>query len=257
MSDTTVQPDFEGRKVFFLYPTASVQNQIITELIQQEYEVYTSKNHAHIVRALKKHTDSVIFVNIDEGQSEEEWEKWFNTLKNSLPNLQFGVFSSNTSDELRDKYQNEIKISCGFMNLKLDMSKTTERIFTVLEKLNVKGRRKYIRASTEDEPTATINIPFGGSYTNGSIKDISVVGFSCTFDQDPGFRKNSLYKDMQIRLKTMLLKVEAVMFGSRKSNNDDTIYVFLFTQRIDPEVRVKIRKYIQQNLQSKMDTLIH
>ena len=32
------------------------------------------------------------------------------------------------------------------------------------------------------------------------------------------------------------------------------IYVVLFTQRIDPDVRTRIRKYIQQNLQVKMDT---
>jgi hypothetical protein len=34
------------------------------------------------------------------------------------------------------------------------------------------------------------------------------------------------------------------------------IYVVLFTQRIDPDVRTRIRKYIQQNLQSKMDAEI-
>jgi len=33
----------------------------------------------------------------------------------------------------------------------------------------------------------------------------------------------------------------------------EKIYVVLFTQRIDPEVRIKIRKYIQRNLQNKMD----
>jgi hypothetical protein len=34
---------------------------------------------------------------------------------------------------------------------------------------------------------------------------------------------------------------------------DEKNYVILFTQRIDPSAKTKIRKYIQSNLQSKMD----
>ena len=257
MGNDAVQPNFEGRKIYFIYPTASIQNQIITELVQLEYEVYVSKDHSHLVRALKKYPDSLVLANIDEGQREEDWSKWINTLKSTLGDLQFGIFSANTNEEVREKYIQDPRVSCGFMHLKVDMSKAAEKLTETLEKLNVKGRRKYIRATMENEQTATINVPSGGSYINGSINDISVVGFSCVFNEDPGFKKNSLYKDMQIRLKTMLLKVEAVMFGTRNSNGGRIIYVFLFTQRIDPDIKVKIRKYIQQNLQSKMDTLIN
>jgi hypothetical protein len=51
----------------------------------------------------------------------------------------------------------------------------------------------------------------------------------------------------------MLLKVEAVVLGSRTDSSGEKVYVLLFTQRIDPDVRVKIRVYVQHNLQSKMD----
>jgi hypothetical protein len=78
------------------------------------------------------------------------------------------------------------------------------------------------------------------------------VGVSCAFEQDPELTKNALFKDIQVRLQTMLLKVEAIVFGSRMDGNEK-IYVLLFTQRINPDVRTKIRKYIQLNLQSKMD----
>jgi hypothetical protein len=46
--------------------------------------------------------------------------------------------------------------------------------------------------------------------------------------------------------------VEAIVFGSREEG-PEKVYVLIFTQRIDPDVRTKIRKYIQHNLQSKMD----
>jgi hypothetical protein len=255
MSDD-VQTDFEGRKVFFLYPNTSILTQIISELIQQEYEVYVSKDHNRNLRVLKMFTNSVVFINIDDGQKHGEWESWITKLQSSCEDLQFGVFSSNSSDEMKEKYLNELKITCGYMSLEFDMSKTAETISAVLEKMNVKGRRKYLRSSTEGEQTAVVNMPFNTDYINGSIKDISVVGFSCSFDLDPGFKKNSLYKNIQLRLKTILLKVDAVMYGSRPNKTGDTVYVFLFTQKTDSEVKVKIRKYIQQNLQTKIDSLV-
>jgi len=257
-SDNNVNSSVEitGKKVFFLYPTASVKNQIITELAQQEIEVYIAKDHTRLLRALKKFVESIVFINLDEGQSEAEWEKWIATLTNTSPTVKTGIFSSSTNDELKVKYLNKLKVSCGFMTLKVDMSKAATTILEVLASMNVKGRRKYLRALADRETTATINLPFNGEFINGTIKDVSVVGVSCVFEHDPGLKKNALHKDIQIRLQSMLLKVEAVVFGTRMDCGQ-VIYVLLFTQRIDPDVRVKIRKYIQQNLQTKMDSEIN
>jgi hypothetical protein len=241
-----------GRKVFFLYPTVSIQNQVISELFQQEYEVYVAKNHHGLSNVLRKYTDSIVFVNVDEGMPATEWERWISGMKTTLPDLKFGVFSSHTDDEFKDKFLNELRVECGYMVLKLDMSKSISVILEILQRVDAKGRRKYIRADTEREANATLNIPRGNDYMNGIIKDISVVGISCSFEQDPGLPKNAVLKDIQIKLQSMLLKVEAIVFGSRMDCHEK-IYVLLFTQRINPDVRTKIRKYIQTNLQAKMD----
>ncbi|MDR0302055.1 MAG: pilus assembly protein PilZ [Treponema sp.] len=257
MGDSNISSDITGRKVFFLFPTAYVQNQVITELIQHEYEVYISKDARHLAQALKKYTDSVVFVNIDEGMPEPEWEKWVHTLMTALPDLKVGVFSSTPDEKIRDKYLDTLHVKCGYYNSKLDMSKTTAKILEVLDEMNVKGRRKYLRANTQSESVATINMPVGGGFINGAIRDVSVVGVSCTFEEEMTMlRKNTLLKDIQIRLQTMLLKVEAVVFGSRLDGHEK-VFVLLFTQRVDPEVKVKIRKYIQQSLQHKMDREIN
>ena len=256
MSDTNIPSDITGRKVFFLYPTASVENQIITELIQQEYEVYVAKNHANLSRALKKYSNSILFLNIDDGMSGEDWEKWINGILTALPEVKTGVLSSNTNEEFRENYINKHNITCGFTTLKLDMSGTIGTISEILSGMNAKGRRKYLRASTERETTATINMPHNGEFINGVVKDISTVGVSCAFENDPALKKNTLIKNVQIRLQTMLIKVELVVFGSR-IDNGEMIYVMIFTQNTDPNVRVKIRKYIQQNLQNKMNPEIN
>jgi hypothetical protein len=189
---------------------------------------------------------------VEEGISSEEWDKWIGVLLISLPDLKIGIFTNDTEDEIKKKFTNYDKIKCGCMHLKLDLKKSYSKIFEMLVAMNIKGRRKYLRATTENEAMATMNINVSSGFIKATIKDISVVGVSCTFEHDPNLKKNELFKDIQIRLQSMLLKAEAVVFGSRMNGNEK-IYVFIFTQRIGPDVKVKIRKYIQQNLQTKMD----
>ena len=244
--------EISGKKIFFLYPTASIQNQVISELAQHELEVYVSKRHDRLLHVLKKYPDSIVFANIDEGISEIEWGKWIDTVKITQPDVSIGVLSAAVDEEKRGKYLKNPKIVCGFIPLRKDMTKEIGQILAALEKVNAKGMRKYLRATTEREANANLNLPFNGDILNAVVKDISVVGVSCVFAKDPEFSKNTLVKDVQIRLQTMLLKVEAIVFGCYE-NSERKIYVLIFTQRTDPDVRVKIRKYIQHNLQQKMD----
>jgi hypothetical protein len=119
--------------------------------------------------------------------------------------------------------------------------------------VNAKGRRKYIRVVMgKGETASTVNLPVNGNFVNGIIKDISVVGISCTLDGNPEIPKNTLFKNIQIRLQTNLLKVEGILFGTR-TDGLNTIYVILFTQRIDPDVRTKVRTYIQHTLQQRIN----
>ena len=248
-----INSEIIGKKVFFLNPSVNIQNQIMDELSQHEYEVYSVRNFAHLTRVLKKYIDSVVYINLDDTQKAEA-EKWIDMISAAVPDVRVGIFSSSADETLKDKYVKKPKVTCGFVNIRFDMKKTVQQIIKILESMNVKGRRKYLRASIENEETATINMSQGsGSFVNGVIRDISVVGFSCTFESDPALIKNTLYKDIQIRLHTMLIKVEAIVFGSR-TENDKKVYVLLFSQRTDPDVSVKVRKYVRQNLQHKMET---
>ena len=244
--------EIQGRKIFFLYPATVIQNRVIEELTQQELEVYIVKDHIAIKKALHKYPNSIVFADINEKMNEAEWETWIRGIMRAQPDVLIGIVTSNRDENLMRKYINSVKIHCGYTMLRSDLNKTIVQIFEALKTVNAKGRRKYIRACIERETTATINLMQGNSFINGVIRDISVVGISCTFEQDPGLTKNALFKDIQIKLQSMLLKVEAIIFGSRTDYGAKT-YVMLFTQRIDPEVRTKIRKYIQHNLQSKMD----
>lgn len=243
-----------GRKVFFLYPQALMQNQIIPELSQDEFEVYCIKDEAKLKRLLKKYPDSIVFANVSEGMKEAEWETWIKSVitDNALTAVDIGVIAAAEDAKIREKYTGQLKVTCGCTVLKAEPAAAQKQLTDILNSVNAKGRRKYVRALTEKEPNITVNFPINGSFVNGVIKDISAVGFSCTFAEDPKMAKNSLFPDIQIRLHSQLLKAEGIVFGSRDDGTEKT-YVIVLTQRTSPEVRVRIRKFIQSFLQSKMD----
>ncbi|MDR1576102.1 MAG: pilus assembly protein PilZ [Treponema sp.] len=255
MSNANSPSDIVGKKVFFLYPTAVVQNKIIEELVQMEYEVYIAKDHAALRRLLKQYPDSIVFIDINEQLSDKEWDAWIQGVT-ALPELKdavIGIVTANDKAETRQKYAGAAGLKGGYTVFKSDIESAVKHITAVLTAAAAKGRRKYLRATTETETMTTVNMPINGVFITGQIMDISVVGFSCAFEHDPVIVKNTLVNNIQVKLQSMLLNVEAIIFGSRMDGNS-RIYVVLFTQRIDPVVRTKIRKYIQQNLQSKMDS---
>ena len=243
-----------GKKIFFLYPTAVVQNRIIVELAQQEYETYIAKDKDTLRRVLKKYPDSIVFVDINEGQPEKEWDAWVSGVMNApeTRDIAIGIVTANDDELIKRKYLILLKVPCGYTVLKFDLDKAITHIIDILQGANAKGRRKYLRAITGSEANATLNLPLNGMFVNGHIKDISVVGFSCVLEGNPDIAKNTLLKNIQVKLQSSLLKTEGIVIGSRMDDKEKA-YVFLFTQRIDPEVRTKIRKYIQHNLQTKMD----
>jgi len=243
-----------GKKVFFLHPPVVIQNQVVMELAQEEFEVYVAKDETRLRHVLKKYLDSVVFACVSEGMRENEWEDWVRSVmvNQETAGTKVGVIASGVNENSKRKYVMQLKVPGGYTVLKSNIGEVVKQLITILSSMNAKGRRKYIRALTDTEINTTINLPMNGTFINGRIKDISVVGFSCTFAEDPNLVKNSLFGDIQIRLQTQLLKTEGIIFGSRMDGGDKT-YVILFTQRIDPDVKTKIRKYIQSNLQGKMD----
>jgi hypothetical protein len=247
-----------GKKIFFLYPSAMIQNEVAYELVQQEYEVYIIKDHLNLRRVLKKFPDSIVLINIDDGLAEKDWEVWIRGVQGDPNTAQvgIGILSAADNEALRRKYVTTINIQCGFTAIiKSDILKSIKQLYEILKVVDARGRRKYLRATSENETLTTVNIPHNGLFVKGVIKDISVVGLSCAFAEDPGLEKNSLCQDMQIKLQSVILKTEGIVFGSRQDGSSK-IYVFLFTQRIDPDVRIKIRSYIQSIMQAKMDELL-
>jgi len=243
-----------GKKVFFLHPSAYIQNEIISALVQQEHEVYVLKDESKLMSVLRKHPQSILFACVEEVLEPKQWEALIRSVMGdaATKDVAVGVIVNNDNDALKRFYLNTLKVSCGFTAIKPDAVKAIKSILELLKAVDAKGRRKYIRADTRGDPAATLNLSYNGKYFNGAIRDISVVGISCVFKEEIELEKNSLFPDIQIKLQSAIMKVEGIVFGSR-AEGEEKIYVIILTQKIDPAVRTKIRSFIQKKLQAKMD----
>jgi len=245
-----------GRKVFFLYPPSVVKDELVARLLEQEYEVYMLKDVGMADRLLARYPSSIVFVNIDAVKSESEWETWIRAkIANLAPSgLGIGILTYNQDDELQKKYLMDIGIQCGFVRLKLGLEESARILISTLQANEAKGRRKYVRANCSGDGLSSINIREGAITAMGTLQDISVVGFSCVLEPDPTFKKNTILHDVQLKLRASLVKIEAVVFGSRITEGG-TQYVMILTPRVDAGTREKIRAYIQYALQSEIEQI--
>jgi hypothetical protein len=243
-----------GKKVFFLHPSAVVQNQVVAELAQEEFEVYILKDEAKLRQAIKLYPNSIVFASVNEIMKEDAWDKLVRDIMGAPENdsIKIGIIASVNNEEIKKKYMEQYKVPCGFTVIKSDFAEAVKQLINILNAVDAKGRRKFLRLIMDNESNSTVNLPINGNYVNGLIKDISVVGFSCVFEVDPNLTKNGLFNDIQIRLQSQLVKAEGIVFGSRAEGTVKS-YVILFSKRTDPSVRTKIRKYIQSSLQHNME----
>jgi hypothetical protein len=243
-----------GKKIFFLYPAALVQNEVVEELVQEEYEVYTVRDEEKLKKILANYPDSVALVNIAEQLSPDKWESWIRGLMSdpATARTAVGILAPGGDESLIRKCLAVFKVQCGYIQVKADSRTLVKQVLAALRAANAKGLRKYIRVTPDSDSIAGINFPLNNEYVKGTIKDISAMGLSCVFDEDPGLEKNSLCQDVQIKLQSMILKIEGIVFGFR-IDGDTKTYVIVFTQRTDPAVRSRIRIYAHSVMQVRMD----
>ena len=241
------------KKVFFLYPQSVIQDQLISSLLKNEYEVYFLKDHRKAAGIFKRFNNSICFINIDDGLKEKEWEDYIKNLRSDpeIVGLQLGILSYNNDPDLMQKYLMDIGVECGFVQLKLGVKQSKEIILKVLEANEAKGRRKYIRVNCENDDQITMNFDYKEKSYNGQIIDISSVGLACQFyDTIPIDNKSALSK-IQLNLKGSLVQTDGIVLGRRSDN--ENILILLFNPRLKENELSKVQNFLHKALQKKMD----
>jgi len=248
--------EVSGRKVFILNPHSVMKEELLDAILAAEYELYLLKDPQRALRVFSKFPDSIVFINIDSGMKEPEWERYIRELRTQpgYSRLSVGILSYNPEPDLVRKYLMDIGVQCGFVRLRLGMQESTRIMLQTLEANEAKGRRRYVRARTANDPRTSFNIDYMGQTYQGPILDISSVGMAVRLGPGVSIPGKTLLPHMQLRLRATLVHVAGVVLGSR--DDDASTHVILFRHDNDTKARYQIRQFINRSLQDYIDRLI-
>ena len=134
-----------------------------------------------------------------------------------------------------------------------------ENIIGILELNGAKGRRKYIRLDCDE--TISINGYFANQsqLLQVSIKNISSVGFTCTFPKSYGtaLAKNMLVPSFSITLGRRSIVTPSVVYDIKSIDNNTNFAVMLFLKQVGLDDRKVIKNFIFEQLVKRFENLIY
>jgi hypothetical protein len=251
------QADAVGKKIFLLYPHSVIRDEMLDILIMAGYETYTLFDEKRAVKFLIKFPDSIMFINIDEGLNEKDWELYIRAIQGSpkTKSCRLGIMSYNQDFTLMEKYLMDLAIPCGYIQLKLGLHESTKIILGALEANEARGRRNSIRADCQDDINATANFKSdsNASFCHGKILDISSAGIAAKFDNMPNYPANTILQSVQLKLRSGIIITDMIYIGPR--HNDKKVQILLFDPKISTDNKLVIHRYIKQCLQKYIDGL--
>jgi hypothetical protein len=249
-------PAILGKKVFLLYPHSVIHEEMLDILIMSGFETYTLRDHKRALKVLEHFPGSIMFINIDEGMKEPEWEAYIRNLQEDPKTAatRLGILSYNQDKALMEKYLMKLSVPCGYVQLKLGIQESTKIILKALHANEAKGLRKYIRAFCADDAYATMNYKCPEGLFQGKILDISSAGIAARIPGFPAMQANSIFRSVQMKLRGGLIMLDAIFMGLRQDDKDVLILLF-DPSKIDQADKMVIHHYIKQCLQKYIDEL--
>ena len=243
-----------GKRVFLLNPPSVVASELIEALLAAEYEVYLLKDPDRAKRVFTRFGDSIVWVGIDSVLDEQAWQRYVESLlsQKAYGDLRVGVLSYNADASLAERYLMQIGVQCGFVALKLGVDESTRIMLRALDANEARGRRRYVRARTADDDRSSFNVTIAGQRVTGRILDISSVGMAVRLRDGIELPAKSLLRDIQLKLRATLVRVDGVVIGSRSDDPAIRVILFQFAKGED-RARHKIRQYIHQTLQEAIE----
>ena len=245
--------DIEGKKIFLLRPHSVIRDDMLDQLIMEGYETYTLLDEAKAAKLLAKFPGSFMFINIDEGLKEEEWENYIRTIQKDpqTKGSRLGIMSYNQDHELMRKYLMELSVPCGYIQLKLGIHESTKIILNALDANEARGKRRHIRVDCQDDISSALNYKGDTGIYHGKILDISAAGIAVMFDKIKDFPPNALLEDVQLRLRGGIVMTNMILMGKRENG----VHILLFDPKMTEENKLTIHRYIKLCLRKYIDGL--
>lgn len=248
-----------GRKVFFVNPPLAVENNIVSELRDEEYEAYIIRDYRYVKPVLCDNKDALVFIYIDDQLS---YDQWFNYIKSfetdeKLNSIFIGVISAKANYEDQQRYIMDLKLPGGFIMLNERIESITKKIKAILDLNGAKGRRQYIRLDCRNLDSVKGHFTSNNRLFMFSIDNISSVGFACVYSPEITnlLQKNTLQPSVTVTLGRKAIDAPSVVFDTRIVN-EKGFSVLLFTNNVPRETKNSIKSFIFDILDSKLKEVI-
>ncbi len=252
---TDEQAIASGRKVFFLYPHSVLNEDLLIEILSNEFEIYSLRDHEVAVKVAEAWQGSIFFLNIDDTLKAHQWEAWIRRLLGDprTSSARLGILTYNPSPDLAQKYLMDLMLPCGFIQLKLGLSEAKRIILKTLEANEARGRRRYVRAQCTERSSATFNVNIDGTFVTGSVLDISIAGMTFRFDTGFDLKPQTVLLDVQLRMKGALCRVSGTFVGAVRGQTGNNLLMF---HTLSDDITTKIHRFIFMTLQEAMSEFV-
>lgn len=253
-------PEF-GRKIFFLNPSYKIRNHIITELRENEYEVYEIESYKYAKNILRHNPDSILLLNTDSQLNLPAWVAFIRTFSEDklLKNIKIGLLSERIEQENADLIFDAADIEAGITSISGDLTKVLEIIKSILDMHGAKGRRNYVRYSCVNDKTAQMFWSCNDKMHQFKILDISSATLAARIPStlSAQLTEGFVLYDAQIVLGTRVISMnlETYLF---KETPHGKIVIFLYDSKTTPaNLKTMIKIFISQSLQKHIISAIN
>jgi hypothetical protein len=245
-----------GKKIFFVYPP-QVLTEVVDQLARQEFEVYLSRNHEKLRKAIAAFPDAILFVNLDDGLDEEGWLAFVRSLREEAPSVGIGLITLNDDNRLREQYLMNIQVQCGFVILKIGASKTAEILAKTLEANEARGRRKFVRAACAPG-VGQCAFEHEGATFRSELTDLSSAGMAMRLDGGTNLKVGTVLRDMALTIKGQRVPASAVIVAKRaEDGGSGSVHVLMFDPgSLDDARREKLKALVSRINQASMDSVL-
>ena len=246
-----------GRKIYFIHPSFLVRRNLIPQLCNMEYEIYIIPDYKKAKDILRKNPDSICYINMDVDLRPEGWINFVQSFEKDdvLSTIYIGVTSERTSKTAREDFATQCTLPAGFIQTTSATPDATKIVAHILEMVNAKGQRKYVRASCTTDKNATVTCDAGGKYLTFRLQNISSVGLACLVpDSDAeNFQEKSILRNTPLTLGKTQLLCSAVIYAIKRDVQYATM-ILLFMKGTTNDLKNIIRQYIFDLHQNILDT---
>lgn len=237
-----------GRKVFFLDPPLTLNKSIIEPLRDDEYEIYVVEDYKLLKSILMENQDAMVFINIDHSLTFKQWFNYIFSFKDNpvLSTIFVGIVSERATSSDQSLFLEHLPLPCGFQIIGSTTNPILLENFRKIFELNgAKGNRKYIRLDCQNSKVVSACFIQDNKLFEVIIKNISSVGFACTFDEKSAkyFKENAVFNNISFTFGRTTIVCPSVVFRIM-----DNTAVFLFTNAMPLAYKEAIRKFVQSVL---------